>query len=157
MKITVLFIGKTDQEYLREGIQEFVKRLKRHADVQVMEAPVQKKWNSLPEKARKDMEADIVIKQHDKHDVCVLLDERGKQFTSAGFATFLAELMNRSTRTVMFVVGGPYGFSEKLEKIPHQKLSLSRMTFSHQMVRLFLAEQLYRAFSIIKGEPYHHG
>ncbi len=157
MKITLLFIGKTDQEYLREGIREYLKRLKRHADVQVMEAPVQKKWNSLPEKARKEMEADIVSKQHDKHDVCVLLDERGKQFTSTGFARYLADLMNRSTRNVLVVVGGPYGFSDTLERLPHIKMSLSRMTFSHQMVRLFLAEQLYRAFSIIKGEPYHHG
>ncbi len=157
MKITLLFIGKTDQEYLQEGIQEYLKRLKRHADVQVMEAPVQKKWTSLPENARKDMEADIVIKQLENHDVCVLLDERGKQFTSTGFTKYLADLMNRSTRSVLFIVGGPYGFSDKLESLPHIKMSLSRMTFSHQMVRLFFTEQLYRAFSIMRGDPYHHG
>lgn len=156
MKITLLFIGKTDQEYLREGIREYQKRLKRHAEVKVVEAPVQKKWNSLPENARKDMEADAIVKHHAQHDLCVLLDERGKQFSSPGFAKYLAGLMNRSTRSMLFVVGGPYGFSDRLESLPHEKMSLSLMTFSHQMVRLFFVEQLYRAFSIIKGDPYHH-
>ncbi len=157
MKITLLFIGKTDQEYLREGMREYLKRLKRHASIQVVEVPVQKKWNRLPENTRKDMEAEAIIKHHAKHDLCVLLDERGKQFNSPGFAKYLAGLMNRATRSVLFVVGGPYGFSDKLESLPHEKMSLSPMTFSHQMIRLFFVEQLYRAFSIIKGEPYHHG
>ncbi len=156
MQIRLLFVGKTDQDYLDEGIKQYVSRINRYLSMEITVIQVNRKWNSLPEMQRKNKEGEAILEHMKWGDVCILLDENGKQIDSAGLAAFVQEHMNRSTRKLLFVVGGPYGFSQDVYDTAHMKLSLSKMTFSHQMVRLFFVEQLYRAMTIIRGEPYHH-
>ncbi len=156
MKIKLLFIGKTDQSYLEEGIDIYSKRIKPYVSFELITANVSKKWNTLPPPQRKEKEAQIILEHIAGCDFAVLLDERGKKHTSTSFANFLQERMNRSTKNLLFIVGGAWGFSESVYEAAHMKLSLSPMTFSHQMVRLFFVEQLYRAFTIIRNEAYHN-
>ena len=156
MKIKLLFTGKTDQSYLTEGIEIYAKRIKSYVSFEIITVNMQKKWNVLPSEQRKEKEAELVMEHMAKSDFAVLLDERGKKFTSASFANFIQERMNRSTKNLLFIVGGPFGFSQDVYNSAQMKLSLSSMTFSHQMVRLFFAEQLYRAFTIIRNEGYHN-
>ncbi len=156
MKIKLLLTGKTDQDYLIIGINEYINRLKSYVSLEVITLNTPKKWNAFPTAQRKDLEGALLIKHIDKGDFCVLLDECGKRNTSLGFAKFLQEQMNRSTKNLLFIVGGPWGFAEQVENRANMKLSLSPMTFSHQMVRIFFLEQLYRAFTILQNQPYHN-
>ncbi len=156
MKINLLLTGKTDQEYLTEGISNYTKRIKPYINFNIITTPAYKKHNSLPAGQRKEKEGQLIIPHMQKSDFCVLLDERGKKLDSKTFATFLQERMNRSTKSLLFIVGGPWGFSNEVYEKAHFKLSLSPMTFSHQLIRLIFMEQLYRAFTIIHNQPYHN-
>jgi 23S rRNA (pseudouridine1915-N3)-methyltransferase len=156
MKITLFVIGKTDDAYLREGLEKFLKRLAHYTTFEVLEHNMARKWLSLPPAQIMQKEAEAILQQMDKADYSVLLDEKGKAFTSVEFASFIQQRLNQSTKNLLFVVGGAWGFDEAVKEKAHMKLSLSKMTFSHQMVRLFFAEQLYRAFTIIRNESYHN-
>ena len=156
MQITLLCIGKTNESYLKEGIQRYIKRLQHYISFSMIETADQKKWGSLPPTLQKEKEASLILPYIKKNDVTILLDERGKNHSSVAFASLLQQYMNRSVKNLLFVVGGAYGFSDAIYEAAHEKLSLSPMTFSHQMVRLFFTEQLYRAMTILKGEAYHN-
>ena len=156
MKITLLVIGKTEDKYLKEGIEKYLKRLKHYIKFDLQEIPELKNTKSLTEDQQKTKEAELLNKFLNPQDHIVLLDERGHEFTSVQFSAFINKKMLGSVQNLVFIVGGPYGFDQSLQSIAKDKLSLSKMTFSHQMVRLFFVEQLYRAFTILKGEPYHH-
>ncbi len=156
MKISLLFTGKTEAPWLKEGIQVYSKRLMRYIPFELIECPIPKKWASLPPQQRMEKEGQLQLERMRQHDLCILLDEKGTAWDSEGLARFLEERMNRSTKSLLMVVGGPWGFSPEVRKAAHMKWSLSPMTFSHQMIRLFLVEQLYRAFAIIRNEPYHN-
>jgi 23S rRNA (pseudouridine1915-N3)-methyltransferase len=156
MKITLLTVGKTEDKYLIEGIEKYVKRLKHYCKFSIVEIPELKNTKSLSTDQQKSKEAELLLKNISNTDVVVLLDEKGKEFSSVEFSEFLNSSMNKSITSMIFIIGGPYGFDETVYQRANQKISLSRMTFSHQMVRLFFVEQLYRAYSILKGEPYHH-
>jgi len=156
MKICLIYMGKTESGYLPDGIDVFITRLKHYIPVDVLIIPDLKKAKGLPVGERKRLEGEVILKQVKNTDILVLLDENGEQYTSTGFAGFLQNQMNAGTKRLVFVVGGAFGFSPEVYQQSKYKLSLSKMTFSHQMVRLFFVEQLYRAFTIIKGEPYHN-
>jgi 23S rRNA (pseudouridine1915-N3)-methyltransferase len=156
MKITFLTVGKTEDAYLKDGIDKYVKRLKHYTKLELVELPELKNTKALTEQQQKTKEAELILKKITPLDHVILLDEKGSEFTSKQFAAFLDKKLISSTSSLVFVVGGPYGFDQSVYDRANDKLSLSRMTFSHQMIRLFFAEQLYRAFTISKGEPYHH-
>jgi 23S rRNA (pseudouridine1915-N3)-methyltransferase len=156
MKITLLTVGKTEDAYIREGIDKYVKRLKHYIKLELADLPELKNTKSLSQDQQKAREAEMILKKVAATDYLVLLDEKGKEFTSEQFATYINKHMVGAASNLVFVVGGPYGFDASVHARANDKVSLSRMTFSHQMVRLFFIEQLYRAFTIIKGEPYHH-
>ncbi|HEX8376417.1 MAG TPA: 23S rRNA (pseudouridine(1915)-N(3))-methyltransferase RlmH [Pedobacter sp.] len=156
MKITFLTIGKTEDNYLKEGIEKYLKRLKHYIKFEMVEIPELKNTKSLSEEQQKVKEAEIISKNIINTDYIILLDERGTELSSTRFADSLNKKMLSSIQHLVFIVGGPYGFDNSLLIRANEKLSLSKMTFSHQMVRLFFVEQLYRAFTILKGEPYHH-
>lgn len=156
MKITLVTIGKTENNYLKEGIDIYLKRLKHYISFSITEIPAVKKSATLTPEVIKEKEAELLTKHISKADCIVLLDEKGKEMSSTEFSEFLQKKMNTGIRELIFVVGGAWGFHESVTKTMHHKLSLSRLTFSHQMVRLFFVEQLYRAFTIIKGEAYHN-
>jgi len=155
MKITFLVIGKTEDDYLKEGIDKYVKRLKHYTKLEVIEVPELKNTKALTQDQQKNKEAELLLKKINVTDYVVLLDERGAELSSKQFARYL-EKRALAGADVVFIVGGPYGFDQSVYSRANDKLSLSRMTFSHQMIRLFFTEQLYRAFTILKGEPYHH-
>ena len=154
--MTFLTIGKTEDSYLKEGIEKYVKRLKHYVKFEIVEIPELKNTKSLSEDQQKVKEAELISKNLINTDYIILLDERGTECSSTQFAGMLNKKMLSSVQHVVFIVGGPYGFDNSLLTKANEKLSLSKMTFSHQMVRLFFVEQLYRAFTILKGEPYHH-
>lgn len=156
MKITLLTIGKTEDAYLKEGIEKYVKRLKHYTKLTIVEIDELKNTKALTREQQKTKEAELMMKKILPADHVVLLDENGMQLSSPQFAAYLSKKALGSVTSLVFVVGGPYGFDQSVYERANDKLSLSAMTFSHQMVRLFFAEQLYRAFTIIKGEPYHH-
>ena len=156
MKITLLTIGKTEDKYLREGIDKYLKRLKHYVPVKISELPELKNTKSLSEEQQKSKEAELIFKQISPADHLVLLDERGQEFSSIQFSEFLNKKILNNIQHLVFVTGGPYGFDAGIYDRANDKLSLSKMTFSHQMVRLFFVEQVYRAFTILKSEPYHH-
>ncbi len=156
MKVVFLAIGKTAAPYLREAIADYEKRLKAYGTFEYRELPEVKNAQSLSREQLKQREGEALLKQLSEKDELILLDERGKQFLSEEWATFLEHKMLHGAKSLVFMVGGAYGFSEAVYERAASKLSLSLMTFSHQMVRLIFMEQLYRAFTIIKGEPYHH-
>lgn len=156
MKICLLVIGKTDVAYLRTGIEEYEKRLARYAPYEMKVLPDVKNSKNLPEELQKEKEAELILGQLQAGDWVVLLDERGKEFSSVGFSEFVAQKMLRGIKRMVFVIGGPYGFAPAVYQRSDEKISLSKMTFSHQMVRMIFAEQLYRAMTIMRGEPYHH-
>lgn len=156
MKITLLTVGKTEDAYLREGIDKYLKRLKHYTKLEVIDLPELKNTKALTQEQQKLKEAELILKKITVTDHVVLLDEKGLEFTSKQFAAYLDKKTISSTTNLVFIVGGPYGFDQSVYARANDQLSLSRMTFSHQMIRLFFAEQLYRAFSILKGEPYHH-
>lgn len=156
MKITLLVIGKTDQKYLNEGIDIYLKRLKRYIAFELKIIPDIKNAKNLSEIEQKQKEGKLILEKLQNTDELVLLDERGAEFSSPKFAQFLQKKMLASTKHIVFVIGGPYGFSDEVYARAKSKLSLSKMTFSHQMIRLFFIEQIYRGMTILKGEPYHH-
>lgn len=156
MKITLLAVGKTEDKYLIEGIEKYLNRLKHYITFNLIIVPDIKNTKHLSESQQKAKEAEVIFKHIHAGDFMVLLDENGKKYSSVNFATYLNKQMVGSVQHLMFVIGGPYGFDETIYKRANSSLSLSDMTFSHQMVRLFFVEQLYRAFTILKNEPYHH-
>lgn len=156
MKITLLVIGKTDSAYLTEGINEYVKRLNHYINFDIEVIPDLKKNKNLSVELQKNQEGELILSKNLPGKELHLFDERGKMFTSGEFAGFLEKKMASGLKELVFVVGGPYGFSPKVYDIAGSKISLSKLTFSHQMVRLMCVEQIYRAFTILKGEPYHH-
>lgn len=156
MNIKLLAIAKTDQEYLKEGIGIYEKRLKHYINFEIKVIPDLKNASNLSKDQQKAEEGKLLLKDISNTDFLILLDERGKTFSSINFSKYIQSQMNNSVRNLIFIIGGPYGFSEEVYKRANAKISFSEMTFSHQMIRLFFVEQLYRAFTIIKGEPYHH-
>ncbi len=155
MKIRLICAGKTTDQYLIEGIDRYCKRLKHYVSFELIELPEVKGKSKTPE-AVKEEEGKIFLSKIDRNDYVILLDENGKLLTSVDFAESLQNKMNRSISSVAFIIGGPFGFSQSVYAIANEKLSLSKMTFSHQMIRLFFTEQVYRAFTILRGEKYHH-
>ena len=156
MKITLLVVGKTEDKYLIEGIDKYLKRLKHYIGFNLVVIPDVKNTKNLTEAQQKTKEAELILKQVSNLDTAILLDEKGKKYTSVLFSNYLNKQMIGSVQHLIFIIGGPYGFDESVYQRANGSMSLSDMTFSHQMVRLFFVEQLYRAFSILKGEPYHH-
>lgn len=156
MKILLLVIGKTDAAYIRAGIEEYEKRLTRYVSYEMKVLPDVKNSKNMSEALQKEREGEMLLGELQSTDFIVLLDENGKQYSSVGFSEFLAQKMLNGTKRLVFVIGGPYGFAEAVYKRANDKISLSKMTFSHQMVRMIFAEQLYRAMTIMRGEPYHH-
>ena len=155
MRITLLQTGKTRDDYLLKGINEFNKRIVRYVPFKMELVPDLKNSRNMTMKEVQNKEGDQILKKIKPDTYVILLDERGREFTSISFAEHLNSLEGRVNH-IMFVIGGPYGFSEEVYNRANEKFSLSRLTFSHQMVRLLFMEQLYRTFTILKGEPYHH-
>ena len=156
MKITLIAVGKTEDKYLIEGIEKYLNRLKHYINFTIFIVPDLKNTKNLTEAQQKYKEAELISKQINPTDVVVLLDEKGKKHSSVSFSEYLNKQMIGSVQNLVFIIGGPYGFDESIYKRSNTSVSLSDMTFSHQMVRLFFVEQLYRAFTILKNEPYHH-
>ncbi|MGY4539349.1 23S rRNA (pseudouridine1915-N3)-methyltransferase [Mucilaginibacter sp. UYNi724] len=156
MKITFITVGKTEDAYLKDGIEKYIKRLKHYTKLELVDIPELKNTKALTEDQQKAKEAELILKKITVQDHVILLDENGMAFTSVQFANYINKRSVSSSANLIFIVGGPYGFDQTVYQRANDKISLSRMTFSHQMVRLFFVEQLYRAYSIIKGEPYHH-
>lgn len=156
MNIKLIVVSKTDVPYIQAGIDEYVGRLKHYCDFELVVIPALKAAGRLSPVEVKVKEGELILKQIEKADQVVLLDEHGKEFTSVGFADYLQKQMNSGVRTLAFVVGGAFGFSPAVYAAAHGKVSLSQMTFNHQMVRLFFLEQLYRAHTILRHEKYHN-
>lgn len=156
MKIILIAVGKTSTDYISRGIDEFVKRVNRYIPMELTVLPDIKTSKALSEDAQKQREGQAILAAFQPGDVVVLLDERGKELTSREFSAMIEKRMVQGIKRLVFVIGGPYGFSPDVYERADGKLSLSRMTFTHEMVRLFFTEQLYRAMTIMRGEPYHH-
>ena len=155
MDIKLLTVGKTDVKWVKEGLDLYVARLSHYVPFTLKEIPQLKNVSALTREQIREREGELILKAVRPADEVILLDERGREFRSLDFARYLEEKLQRG-RDVVFVIGGAYGFSEAVYARSDGKVSLSKMTFSHQMVRTLFAEQLYRAFTIIRGEPYHH-
>jgi 23S rRNA (pseudouridine1915-N3)-methyltransferase len=156
MNIKLLAVGKTDNKALQQLIAEYENRLKHYIKFELEIIPDIKNAKNLSEVQQKEKEGEQILKKLKKTDVLVLLDENGKQYSSLDFSSYLQKKMNSGIKQLVFVIGGPYGFSDAIYQKAQGKISLSKMTFSHQMVRLFVVEQVYRAFTILRNEPYHH-
>ncbi|TLP81230.1 23S rRNA (pseudouridine(1915)-N(3))-methyltransferase RlmH [Maribacter sp. ACAM166] len=156
MTIKLLAIGKTDSSQLQELVDVYQKRLQRYINFEIELIPDLKKTKNISENQQKEKEGEFILKRLATTDVLILFDENGKHYTSVEFSTFLQKKMNAGIKQLVFLIGGPYGFSNEVYSRASGKISLSKMTFSHQMVRLFITEQIYRAFTILKNEPYHH-
>lgn len=156
MKIALLTVGKTDRDWVKQGMDIYMSRLKHYIPFSIIEIPELKNVSSLSKEQIKTKEGELILKNIRPNDDLILLDEHGKELSSVEFARLLQDKISYIGKDIVFVIGGAYGFSEEVYKRANSKLSLSRMTFSHQMVRAIFAEQIYRAFTIIKGEPYHH-
>lgn len=155
MKIKLITIGKTDESYLKDGIDKYLNRLKHYVSFELIiinDVKVGKKANVI---LQKELEEKEILSKVNTNDYLILLDEKGEEYNSVGFSKFLQKRMN-SGNDIVFVIGGPFGFSKRMYERANAKVGLSKLTFSHQMVRLFFVEQLYRAFTILKGEKYHH-
>ena len=156
MKITLLTVGKTDRDCVRQGLDIYVSRLKHYIPFSMVEIPELKNVSALSKDQIKAKEGELILKNIRPTDDLILLDEHGKEYTSVELAKVIQEKISYTGKDMVFVIGGAYGFSPEVYSRANSKISLSRMTFSHQMVRAIFAEQLYRAFTIMKGEPYHH-
>jgi len=156
MQFVFLVVGKTNEKYLNEGIAEYHKRLQKYISFKQEVIPELKRQKGLSELELKTREGQEILSRLKASDLVALLDENGKSFDSVQFAQHLQKRMNAGSKRIVFVVGGPYGFSDEVYKRANEKIALSKMTFSHQMVRLFFTEQIYRAFTILRNEPYHH-
>lgn len=156
MKIQFIVVGKTAQSYLIESIADYTARIRRYLPFDMEVIPELKNNRNLTTEQQKEREGEAILRTLQPGDFVVLLDEHGQEFTSMKFARYIEQKMQTVPRRLVFVVGGPYGFSQAVYDRCNDKLSLSKMTFSHQMVRLFFTEQLYRAMTILNNEPYHH-
>jgi 23S rRNA (pseudouridine1915-N3)-methyltransferase len=156
MNIVLVVVGKTNEEYLIEGISDFQKRLKHYLNFEIIEILNIKNAKNFSKTELMKKEGDLILKQIQNSDHLVLLDDKGKDFTSKKFSEKLQQWMLSGKKRLIFVIGGAYGFSQEVYIRGNEKLSLSKMTFSHQMVRLFFVEQLYRGYTILNNEPYHH-
>lgn len=156
MNILLIAIGKTRTRYIAEGIAEYLTRLKRYIGFDILEIPDIKNAGKVSKEKQKELEGDSILSKVSNSDHIVLLDERGRQYTSIEFAGKIQDYMNSGRKRLVMVIGGPYGFSKAVYDRSNELLSLSKMTFNHEMVRLFITEQTYRAMTILKGEPYHH-
>ncbi|MCG2462482.1 23S rRNA (pseudouridine(1915)-N(3))-methyltransferase RlmH [Flavobacteriaceae bacterium F89] len=156
MTIKLLAIGKTDSKSLLRLIHEYEGRLKHYVKFELEIIPDIKNTKKLSTIQQKEKEGEAILKRLNPTDTPILLDENGKQFSSVDFSNFLQKKMNAGSKRLVLIIGGPYGFSDAMYDMAKGKISLSKMTFSHQMVRLFVVEQLYRAFTILRNEPYHH-
>lgn len=156
MEIQLICIGKTDDSEIQKLISNYESRLKYYLKLTIQVIPDVKDAKNLSQEQQKAKEAVLIEKQLRASDVVILLDEHGKEFSSVGFSEFLNKKMSSGCKRLVFIIGGPYGFAASLQQQYKAKISLSQMTFSHQMIRLFFVEQLYRANTILKNEPYHH-
>lgn len=156
MKINLLCIGKTDDKEIKNLINYYLTRLPRHWNFEILEIPDVKNARNLTPDLLKKEEAKLFLNIIENTDLVVLLDEKGKQFTSREFAQKLDSYQNNSIKKICFLVGGAYGFSEEMYQRSNEKISISKMTFTHQMIRLFFVEQIYRADQILQGKPYHN-
>jgi len=155
MKTELILVGKTVNKHFVAGIKDYVERIGHYMPFSVTVVPELKNTKSLSEEQQKEKEGELILKMVQPSDTVVLLDEHGNEFRSVEFAQWLQKKQN-TARRLLFIIGGPYGFADAVYARANEKISLSRMTFSHQMVRLIFTEQIYRACTIIKGEPYHH-
>ncbi|MDX1445838.1 23S rRNA (pseudouridine(1915)-N(3))-methyltransferase RlmH [Lishizhenia sp.] len=156
MKIKLICVGKTSKSFLVEGENEYLKRLKHYLPVERIELPDVKNAKKLTEDQIKQAEGEMILSKINPGETIFLLDEGGKTFSSEQYADFLQQKFNQGGHGLVFVIGGPYGFSSDMYAKANGKISLSKMTFSHQMVRMFFLEQVYRAMTILRNEPYHH-
>lgn len=156
MQIRLLVVGKTDHSAIQSLCEEYTKRLSFYVKFSLEVIPDLKNTKSLSQASQKDKEGELILSKLGQQDELILLDENGKSFDSVGFSGFIQKKMNSGLKQLTFVIGGPYGFSDEVYQKANGKVSLSKMTFSHQMVRPFIVEQLYRAFTILRNEPYHH-
>lgn len=156
MKIVIIAVGKTSTGYVACGVEEFLKRANRYVPTELIVIPDVKSSKALSEDTQKQQEGRSIISALQPGDIVTLLDERGKELTSREFSLMIERRMVQGIKRLVFVIGGPYGFSNEVYERADSKLSLSRMTFTHEMVRLFFMEQIYRAMTIMRGEPYHH-
>lgn len=156
MKISLLQVGKTDEKYLAEGIDKYAARIKRYVGFDIITVPDIKNKRNMPREEQKNREGELILQHVTKDDILVLLDDKGMVFNTLDFAGWMEKMLAGQGKRMIFAIGGPWGFSDKVYAGAKYRLSLSRLTFSHQLVRLLFAEQLYRAFTVIKGEPYHH-
>lgn len=156
MKITLLTVGKTDKDWVRQGLDIYVSRLKHYIPFGIVEIPELKNVSALSKDQIKSKEGELILKNIRTTDDVILLDEKGKQYTSVELAKIIQDKISYAGKDIVFIIGGAYGFSDAVYQRANSKLSFSKMTFSHQMVRAIFAEQIYRAFTIMRGEPYHH-
>ena len=156
MKIQLTVIGKTNQDFVQKGLNEFCTRLKHYIPFELDVIPDIKNTKNLSQEQQKEKEGELILKNIQSGDYIVLLDELGKEFSSLQFANYIEKKTHIINKKLVFVIGGPYGFSKKIYEIASEKISLSKMTFSHQMIRLIFVEQLYRTMTILNNEPYHH-
>lgn len=156
MKFCLLVVGKTASSFMSKGIEEYKSRVNRYVGFDILSISDLKSTRGLTEMQQKEKEGEMLLASLTPSDTVILLDEKGREYTSREFADFQASMMNRGVKRLVYVIGGPYGFSQKVYDRADGKISLSRMTFSHEMARLFFCEQLYRAMTILRGEPYHH-
>ena len=156
MEVKLVTVGRTDVPWVREGLDLYVSRLRHYVPFSLVEIPQLKNVSSFSQEQIKEKEGELILRQLVPGDTVILLDEHGKEYRSVEWADWIRKQLSRGGKALVFVIGGSYGFSEAVHARSDGKVSLSRMTFSHQMVRTIFAEQLYRAFTILKGEPYHH-
>ena len=156
MKTTLIVVGRTVEPHFITAIADYTQRTRRYLSFDIEVIPELKNTKSLTAEVQKEKEGDLILKALQPGDVVVLLDEGGKEMRSMKFAEYMRQKMNTVNRRLVFIIGGPYGFAPKVYAAAHEKLSMSRMTFSHQMIRLIFVEQLYRAMTILNGTPYHH-
>ncbi len=156
MKLSLLVVGKTNRKEIETLISDYVQRLGHYLPFELMVLPDVRRSSKTSELKQKEAEGQLILKQTQARDRLILFDEKGKSYTSEGFSSFIEERMLAGEQRLVFVIGGPYGFSDEVYQRADGLVSLSKMTFSHQMVRLFAVEQFYRAMTILRGEPYHH-
>lgn len=156
MKASLILVGKTTDHRFAELIDDYANRLKHYIGFEIITIPELKNTKSISQEQQKALEAELISKQLQQSDHVVLLDEHGKEMRSIEMAEWMKKKMNTVSKRLVFIIGGPYGFSPKIYERANEKLSMSKMTFSHQMIRLIFVEQLYRSMTILNGEPYHH-